>query len=143
MDKKYQTAPCGLDCFNCNLHKNNITEEYKSKVAEYLKILPEDVACRGCRAEDGKCRWAKFNCDTWACVQKKGVTYCYECAEFPCKLLMPSAKGASYPHNMKIYNLCRMKLLGIDAWIEESAHIRKKYYEGEFVVGQGPILKDE
>jgi len=44
---------------------------------------------------------------------------------------------------MKVYNLCRMKLIGIDAWIEESAHIRKRYYEGDFVVGQGPILEGE
>jgi hypothetical protein len=33
-----------------------------------------------------------------------------------------------------------MKLNGIDAWIEESADIRKRYFEGKFVVGQGPIL---
>ena len=55
---------------------------------------------------------------------------------------MPILKGADFPHNMKVYNLCRMKLLGIDAWIEESADIRKRYYEGKFVVGQGPVLED-
>jgi hypothetical protein len=43
---------------------------------------------------------------------------------------------------MKVYNLCRMKLNGIDAWIEESADIRRRYYEGDFVVGQGPVLKE-
>lgn len=143
MDKKYQTAPCGLDCFNCNLHEDNLTEENKIKVAEYRKISPDEVACKGCRAERGKCRYAEFDCATWACAQKKGVTYCFECDEFPCDLLMPSAKGASYPHNMKVYNLCRMKRLGLDAWIEESAHIRKRYYEGKFVVGQGPVLEGE
>jgi hypothetical protein len=68
------------------------------------------------------------------------VTYCYECGEFPCGLLAPSAKGANYPHNMKVYNLCRMKLNGVDAWIEESAEIRRLYYEGEFIVGRGPVL---
>jgi hypothetical protein len=36
-----------------------------------------------------------------------------------------------------------MKLNGIDKWIEESVEIRKRYYEGKFEVGKGPILNDE
>jgi hypothetical protein len=36
-----------------------------------------------------------------------------------------------------------MRLLGIDKWIEESAEIRKRYYEGRFKVGKGPILENE
>ncbi|MEG0376680.1 MAG: DUF3795 domain-containing protein [Raoultibacter sp.] len=77
---------------------------------------------------------------TWACVEKKGLTYCFECDEFPCGLLAPTEKGADYPHNMKVYNLCRMKLNGLESWIEESAEIRKRYYEGDFIVGQGPVV---
>jgi len=42
---------------------------------------------------------------------------------------------------MKVYNLCRMKLNGIDNWIEESGEIRKKYFEGKFLVGKGPVLE--
>jgi len=106
MDKKYQIAPCGLECFNCNVFEENITDEYKKRVAEYRKISLDEVSCKGCRAENGKCRYAEFDCATWACVQKKGVTYCFECDEFPCGLLAPSAKGANFPHNMKVYNLC-------------------------------------
>ena len=142
MDKKYQTAPCGLECFNCNMHEENLKGEYKYRVAEYHQVSPEEVACKGCRAESGKCRYAEFDCATWACVQNKGVTYCFECSDFPCGLLAPSAKGAYFPHNMKVYNLCRMKLIGVDAWIEESEDIRKRYYEGEFVVGKGPVLSE-
>jgi hypothetical protein len=143
MKKRHEIAPCGLDCFNCSGYEENITEEYKTRVAEYFKISPEETICRGCRPEKGKCIWAGNGCATWACAEKKGVTYCFECDEFPCGLLAPSAKGADYPHNIKLYNLCRIKLLGVDAWIEESANIRKRYYEGNFVVGQGPILEDE
>ena len=44
---------------------------------------------------------------------------------------------------MKIYNLCRMKTRGIEAWIEESALIRERYYEGDFIVGRGPVLEGE
>jgi hypothetical protein len=36
-----------------------------------------------------------------------------------------------------------MKLIGVSAWIEESADIRKRYYEGDFIVGQGPVIKKD
>jgi len=143
MDKVYQTAPCGLECFNCSSHEENITDAYKMKAAELLNISPDEVPCKGCRAIEGKCQWANYDCATWACAREKAVTYCFECDEFPCGLLAPSAKGADYPHNMKVYNLCRMKLIGIDSWIEEAADIRKRYYKGKFVVGRGPVLSGE
>ena len=53
MDKKYQIAPCGLECFNCNVFEENITDEYKKRVAEYRKISLDEVSCKGCRAENG------------------------------------------------------------------------------------------
>ena len=136
-------APCGLDCFNCNLYEKNLTDEYRDRVAAYRGIAPEEVACGGCRAELGKCRYANGGCATWNCAREKGVAYCFECGAFPCGLLAPTAKGVNFPHNMKVYNLCRMKLLGPETWAAEAAHIRRRYYEGEFVVGQGPVLKDD
>ena len=143
MDKRYQTAPCGLDCFNCPAHRVNLTEEKRKEIADSLKIAPDEVGCKGCRGESGRCYFMEEDCATWVCTQKKGVAYCYECDEFPCGLLAPTSQGAGFPHNMKVYNLCRMKLLGIDAWIEESGHIRDRYYNGKFVVGQGPVLETE
>ena len=142
MDKKLLTAPCGLDCFNCNAYEGNVTEEYKKNASEFLKIPIEETSCKGCRDEKGKCKWANGQCDTWDCVQEKKVAYCHECTDFPCKLLKPTKQGADYPHNMKVYNLCRMKFFGIDKWIEEASKIRKQYYEGKFVVGKGPVLEE-
>ena len=141
MDKTLLTAPCGLDCFNCSGYEDNVTEEYKEQVAEFFGIPIEETPCKGCRDEKGKCIWANGQCATWDCVQEKGLTYCHECDEFPCKLLMPTKQGADYPHNMKVYNLCRMKFFGINQWIEEAAEIRKRYFEGRFVVGKGPVLE--
>ena len=144
MDKNYLTAPCGLDCFNCSAYEENITDEYKQRVAELFKVTPEKTVCKGCRGENGKCLWSNGDCATWNCIhQKGGISFCYECVEFPCGLLAPTAKGADFPHNMKVYNLCRMKLNGFDAWAEESLCIRKRYYDGDFIVGKGPIIKDK
>jgi hypothetical protein len=144
MNKITLTAPCGLDCFNCPSYESNITEAGKKYLSELLKIPIEETPCKGCRDEAGNCKFASGNhCSTWDCVQEKGVTYCHECADFPCKKLMPTKQGAQYPHNMKVYNLCRMKLIGIDKWIDEAVEIRKRYYDGKFEVGQGPILENE
>ena len=143
MDKRQLTAPCGLDCFNCNTYEGNITEEYKVQVSEFLGIPVEETPCKGCRDENGYCRFApKQQCATWNCVEEKGVSFCYECNDFPCELFMPTQKGAAFPHNMKVYNLCRMKLIGLDGWIEEAADIRNRYYNGDFLVGQGPVLEE-
>jgi hypothetical protein len=67
------------------------------------------------------------------------VAFCSECNEFPCVLLAPIAdQAARFPHNMKLYNLCRIKKVGLERWIEEEAEqIRKKYFTGKFVVGKG------
>ena len=54
MDKKYQTAPCGLDCFNCDAYVENITDEYKMRAAEYFNISPDETVCKGCRDEQGR-----------------------------------------------------------------------------------------
>lgn len=142
MDKQILTAPCGLDCFNCHLHEANITEEVKETYSQRLNVSLDVVACKGCKPEQGRCRFTQ-NCATWICTQEKGVDFCYECNDFPCGLLLPSAKGAQFQHNFKLYNLCRMKLIGLDAWIEEVDDIRKRYYEGEFIVGQGPVIKED
>jgi len=142
MNKKLLTSPCGLDCFNCLAYEGNITEEYKKQFSEFLKISVEETPCKGCRDEKGKCKWANGQCATWDCVVEKGVTYCHECADFPCKLLTPTLQGAQFPHNLKVYNLCRMKFLGIEKWIEEAAEISKRYFEGKFEVGKGPVLEN-
>ena len=142
MDKRNLTAPCGLDCFNCPTFRDNISEEQKATLAAFLKIPVEETPCNGCRDEKGNCKFAdKNHSTTWDCALKKGVDYCFECSDFPCGLFRPTHKGANYPHNMKVYNLCRMKLVGIDNWIEESKEIRKLYYEGEFKVGKGPVFE--
>ena len=38
---------------------------------------------------------------------------------------------------------CRMKLIGIEKWTEEATEIRKRYYEGKFIVGKGPVLEND
>ena len=42
--KRSLTAPCGLDCFNCEIYEKNITEEMKEQFALKIQKDPEEVA---------------------------------------------------------------------------------------------------
>lgn len=138
------TAPCGLDCFNCPIFEANITGQMKAAMGAKFGRNPDEMACKGCRAQEGKIPIGG-DCESYKCITAKGLMYCFECDEFPCGFLAPAREGADlYPHNFKLFNLCRMKAVGVERWAEEeSASIRKRYYKGRFVPGTGPVLGDE
>jgi hypothetical protein len=138
-DKKSLIAPCGLDCFNCDIHESNLTEEVAELIHTKRGVPKGEIACKGCRQQDGKHYHLPQGCATLDCAKAKGVHSCCDCNDFPCAFLAPIAdQSARYPHNMKLYNLCRIKKVGIDHWIEnEAGQIRKKYFTGKFIVGKG------
>ncbi len=138
-DKKALTAPCGLDCFNCELYEDNLTDELTERIHVKMGVPKEEIACRGCRQQDGKHFHLPNGCATLDCVKAKGVDLCCNCNDFPCDFLAPTAdQAARYPHNFKVFNLCRIKKVGLEHWIQEEAgQIRKKYFTHKFVVGKG------
>ncbi len=137
-EKKVLTAPCGLDCFNCELYDSNLTDEFATLIHQKYGVPKEAIPCRGCRIQNGEHYHIPDGCATLDCVKEKGVDLCSDCVDFPCQLLGPIADGASiYPHNMKVYNLCRIKTGGIENWIHEAGQIRQKYFKGKFIVGKG------
>lgn len=140
MDWFKLTAPCGIDCFNCNLYEKNITEEWQREFATKLGKKPEEIPCGGCRKQ---CCSFMSQCATRDCVQKQEVEFCFQCSEFPCEKLAPCAQGAErYPHNFKLFNLCRIQKVGLKEWAEkEAGDIRQKYFQGKFVIGVGPIIE--
>lgn len=139
-EKVQTTAACGLDCFNCPSHENNITDVGRQQLAAFFKKDKSDVACTGCQSVKGQCLFVNGKCATYACVAEKGVNYCFECNEFPCSKLMPSRESAeNFPHNFKLYNLCRMKAVGVENWAaNEADDIHRLYFTGKFVVGDSP-----
>jgi len=138
-DKKALTAPCGLDCFNCEIYEDNLTSDFADLIHDKLGIPKQEIPCKGCRQQDGKhYHLPPEGCATLDCVKAKGVELCCDCDDFPCAFLAPTAENAGrYPHNIKVYNLCRIKNVGLERWIEEAEEIRKKYFTGKFVVGRG------
>jgi hypothetical protein len=135
MDYKRLTAPCGRDCFNCYFYLASQNEKYKTALAKKTGLTPEKVICRGCRDIDGKCQILKNygfsgNCKIYACVKSNDVEFCSECSDFPCELLHPLAHGADkFPHNLKVYNLCMIKKMGLENWAKnKSKSSWNRYY---------------
>jgi hypothetical protein len=105
-----------------------------------MGVPKEKVTCNGCK-DGSMCLVLDIKglkCKTLECVKSKGVDYCFECNDFPCEFLMPVADHASTaPHNFKLYNLCTIKRIGLDAFCEKATEIRKAYYGKQFGIGEG------
>ncbi|MGE5809088.1 MAG: DUF3795 domain-containing protein [Nitrospirota bacterium] len=140
-EKKSLAAPCGLDCFNCEIHEDNLTKDFAETIHAKYGWPEEEIACKGCRQQDGKHVHLPQGCATLDCIKAKGVQFCCDCNDFPCAYLAPVADLAAIrPHNMKLYNLCRIKKVGLDRWVnEEAGQIRKKYFSGKFIMGKGQV----
>lgn len=99
----------------------------------------ELVPCNGCRDNKGLCAFHEGECATYECVQKKGVTFCFECDEYPCSKLYPCADRAEVlPHNMKILNLTYIQKHGIKGFLKQYQDIFMRYYKGKMSIGKGP-----
>ena len=140
---KERIAPCGLDCGTCPAQETNISAGLRARFAELFHCRPEEAACSGCRLSGGSPVTCP-DCPTFACAAEHGVRYCFECPEFPCRMLMPVADGAArFPHNTKLYNLCRIRLLGSETWLKEIESDMDLYFAGKLVLGRGPTPSEE
>lgn len=63
----FMFAPCGMNCKVCYKHL-----AHKNSCGGCLKVDAEKPKhCRACKIKD--------------CAKNKGVIYCFECANYPCK----------------------------------------------------------
>ena len=143
---KIIVAPCGIDCTICEVFERNVTDELRERISETFKIPKEVVSCKGCK-DGNQCLFLDLRgeiCKTLKCINKMKVQYCFECRDFPCSFLMPLADGASkFPQNIKLYNLCMMKKIGVTAWLEKSENIKHTYFTKKIMIGEGGSTKDK
>ncbi len=140
MDYEKLTAYCGIDCFNCELFEDNITKEMQQRMAKLLDKKEEDIICQGCKVSG--CIITPYDCPTKECAVERNLQFCSDCDDFPCDKLHPTAdQASSLPHNMKMYNLCRIKSIGIEEWAKEAGSVREKYFKGIMRIGIGPTLE--
>lgn len=80
-------APCGMNCAVCYKH-----------VGVRKSVKP----CEGClKSDEGKpehCRTCKIK----NCAQEKGFVRCYECDDFPCKLIKNLEKSYIKRYNTSL-----------------------------------------
>ena len=125
-DEKNLIAPCGNFCGACDLYRcaANADRAGQERLAEHFRkhhdpnAQADWMACVPCRENIEKC-WSNdckvFHC----CVKEKGLDFCSNCENFPCDLLKPFS-GCPPAHNLKVFNLVRIKKLGWKKWLEEA-----------------------
>lgn len=136
MDYRNMTAPCGLDCFNCPVYLARENERLREAIAKNMGIPFEQAVCRGCRDEKGTIAFIGMTepCNVYKCIEKKGISFCCDCSDFPCDHLHPYAdKASERPHNTKVFNLSLIKKMGLESWAEKKAkNVRDTYFRGKF-----------
>ena len=100
-------APCGMNCNVCYKHC------YHKK------------PCAGCLSSDtGKpehCRKCKIK----DCIKEKALSYCFECSEYPCKLIKNLEKSYNKRYQASlIENSCFVQEQGLDCFMKQQ---KEKY----------------
>jgi hypothetical protein len=134
-------APCGIDCGTCELYLSKDNQQLFAYLV--AKGIPkEKLPCTGCRDIKGNCPVIGSKCATYVCVSEKNVDFCFNCRDFPCSKLNPSADRADVlPHNLKVFNLSTIQRDGVEGFIKISSEIKNKYYKGRMEIGKGPQIK--
>ncbi len=135
IDYEHMTAPCGLPCFECYPYLAQFDEELAEAVASVHNLQPDEIKCKGCRDENGRCGHHAMECRVYKCIEKTDMQTCAECDDFPCEYLHPYCDQAVKPHNTKVFNLCRIKKVGLEKWAkEEAGDILDKYWYGTWTL---------
>jgi len=114
-------APCGLYCGVCAIyiaHRDN-NLKFKEKLVNVYKPFAEtvdDLQCLGCLSEDlvfGYCQ----QCTIKSCVIEKELEGCYQCDEWPCKII----KRFPIPVGKKVIMraIPQWRELGTEKWVEQ------------------------
>jgi hypothetical protein len=100
--RKYpQFSACGLNCGLCPRYHTLGTSK-----------------CPGCAGDDFLTKHPK--CGVLSCSQRKGIEYCYQCDEFPCKKYDGADKSDSFiSHLNQFKDLEKAKNIGMDAYSKE------------------------
>jgi hypothetical protein len=124
-DVKNRVGICGLYCGTCPYYlafRNNDTELIQ-RLAREKNLAPEEIRCDGCLSNRVSTHCADCRHGFRECSAQQGVTWCFECSQFPCKRLedfkdIHVVNGVSH-HAHVVEDLAEMKSIGIAAWVEK------------------------
>ncbi len=117
---KKLAAVCGLFCPACHVYIAAHEDEAKlAMMAKRYNTSLDELHCNGCRSEK-RCFYCETMCTFTKCAASKGVDFCGDCAEYPCKGLKEFQALA--PHRIELWkNQARIKEAGYAAWYAEMA----------------------
>jgi len=98
-------AVCGMNCKVCYKHLAR---------GKYTK------QCNGCKFQDETLPSSCRNCKLVACANEKNIDYCYQCDQFPCKLIKNLDKSYRTRYDVSLVeNSKTIREKGIDVFLEE------------------------
>jgi len=146
-EHKYVSYCAKYYCALCDYHKGTIVKAAKNLLAfaerygslkvmakayntcnfeEFMKglkwLASKNKPCKGCRFGGGWSWWS--DCPIRSCCTQKGVDFCYQCNEFPCKKLTEEPLLDYKKTFIEANN--QLKTLGIEKWTQL---LKKKYEE--------------
>jgi hypothetical protein len=122
--EKWAISICGLNCAKCDMYEaGHGNQKLRDEIVEWFKkernesVKPKKIRCDGCRGPL-ELHWSS-DCEMMSCATKKSFQYCFECGDFPCKILSEFGSDGISHHKRTVENLKRMKRIGLTEWIAE------------------------
>ncbi|MDD1767558.1 MAG: DUF3795 domain-containing protein [Methanomassiliicoccales archaeon] len=111
-------AYCGLYCGACETYrawKEKDAALLMKEAAESGRPV-EEIRCDGCKSADVMF-WCR-QCRIKKCASGKGLEFCSECSDFPCRLVLEFEASRSH-HEGVARELRRIREVGVDDWVRE------------------------
>jgi Protein of unknown function (DUF3795) len=104
MTDNWDISFCGLNCAKCKMF--------------------ESGDCQGCRSADKNAdNDCGPDCELASCAKKRGLSYCFECPDFPCEKIKKFATNRHEHHRLSVENLKQMKKVGLKEWKKEQTKV--------------------
>lgn len=112
---------CGLACKACSVYiASKVGGEALEKRAANAGMSTEEIRCLGCRSD--KTSPYCTNCEIKKCIKTKALSWCSECVEYPCDLILEFQ--ASLPHRLEVCSsLDFAKEHSLEEWDDEMKRI--------------------
>jgi len=118
-DRHRLAAPCGLYCGACGIYAahRDSDQKLKEKLAAVYGLNSEDIRCEGCLSESDHVFFYCRVCAIKNCTREKGFEGCFQCTEFPCKIIddFPVPVGKK----VMLRSVPAWRELGTEKWMDE------------------------
>ena len=114
-------SSCGIYCGACFIYcASRDGGEFLDQVSKQTKAPKEQIKCGGCLGPEEELWRNCRKCEIRAYLRKKGLQFCYECAEFKdCKRYERLRKGCSERGEDTLEALRRFQAGEAEVWLKE------------------------